>query len=100
MNIPSLPSTPHLITAYSHLSGELEGGFRSHQDNIENRFRQQFQGNPAPLNTSAELLSSGYKLPLIDTNLFPADANNLNPHGMSCEPLAFAEACPPPDKEL
>ncbi len=79
MNVLSLPTVPHLITANYHPPEELERHILNHQDDIEIWFHQQFQEFPAPFYTSVDLRNTGYKLPPIDTNLFPASFNNLNP---------------------
>ncbi len=42
-------------------------------------FRQQFQATPAPFYASVDLRNAGFKLAPVDTNLFPAGFNNLNP---------------------
>jgi glutamate--cysteine ligase len=70
---------PHLITANPHPPGELERHILSHQDDIEIWFRQQFHEFPAPFYTSVDQRNAGYKLARVDTNLFPAGFNNLNP---------------------
>jgi glutamate--cysteine ligase len=101
MNALSLPTSPHLITASSHPLEELERHILSRRDDdIEIWFRQQSQEYPAPFYTSVDLSNAGFKLASVDTNIFPVDLNNLNTHGMSFEPLAFAETCITPDKEL
>lgn len=42
-------------------------------------FRRQFQTTPAPFYASVDLRNAGFKLAPVDTNLFPAGFNNLNP---------------------
>jgi glutamate--cysteine ligase len=79
MNVLTLPTMPHLITANPHPLEELERHILSHQDDIEIWFRQQFHEFPAPFYTSVDLRNAGYKLAPVDTNLFPAGFNNLNP---------------------
>lgn len=49
------------------------------QVDIETWFRPQWQKTPAPLTCSVDLRNAGYKIAPVDTNLFPAGFNNLNP---------------------
>lgn len=46
---------------------------------IESWFRKKWQETPAPLTSSVDLRHAGFKLAPVDTNLFPAGFNNLNP---------------------
>ncbi len=46
---------------------------------IETWFHQQWQLTPPPITSSVDLRHAGYKLAPVDTNLFPAGFNNLNP---------------------
>ncbi|MGH8529103.1 MAG: glutamate--cysteine ligase [Nevskiales bacterium] len=46
---------------------------------IEAWFRRQWLDTPAPFYCSVDLRNAGYKLAPVDTNLFPAGFNNLNP---------------------
>lgn len=46
---------------------------------IEAWFREEWAKTPAPLMSSVDLRHAGFKLAPIDTNLFPAGYNNLNP---------------------
>jgi glutamate--cysteine ligase len=79
MNVLTLPTVPHLITANSHPLEQLERQILLHHDEIEVWFRQQFLEYPAPFYTSVDLRNAGFKLAPVDTNLFPAGFNNLNP---------------------
>ncbi len=56
---------------------------------LETWFRAQWRDTPAPITTSVDLRNAGFKLAPIDTNLFPAGFNNLNPNFM---PLAIQAA--------
>lgn len=49
---------------------------------IESWFRQSWKNTPAPLMSSVDLRHAGFKLAPVDTNLFPAGFNNLNPDFM------------------
>jgi len=79
MTALTLPSVPHLLTANSHPIEEIERHILDHQDDIEIWLRQQFNLAPAPFYASVDLRNAGYKLAPVDTNLFPAGFNNLNP---------------------
>lgn len=74
-----LPTVPHLITANCHPIEEIERHILDHQDEIEIWLRQQFVHYPAPFYASVDLRNAGFKLAPVDTNLFPAGFNNLNP---------------------
>lgn len=49
---------------------------------IETWFRQQWQQSRPPIYGSMDLRNAGFKLAPVDTNLFPAGFNNLDPAGM------------------
>ncbi|MFT5426895.1 MAG: glutamate--cysteine ligase [Gammaproteobacteria bacterium] len=70
---------PHLTTALTGPLHHVERQLVDHQVEIESWFRSQWQNTPAPFYTSVDLRNSGYKLAPVDTNLFPAGFNNLNP---------------------
>jgi glutamate--cysteine ligase len=70
---------PSLATALSGPLLELEKIFLAQQTTIECWLRKQWQKSPPPLTTSVDLRNAGFKLAPIDTNLFPAGFNNLNP---------------------
>lgn len=52
----------------------------THQVEIESWLRQQWKKTPPPLYSSVDLRNAGFKLAPVDTNLFPAGFNNLNPN--------------------
>lgn len=52
------------------------------QVQIEAWFRAEWQKTPPPLYSSVDLRNAGYKLAPVDTNLFSAGFNNLNPRFM------------------
>jgi len=79
MPVQPLSTVPHLITANADPLQELERHILDHQDEIEIWFRQQFHDYPAPFYASVDLRNAGFKLAPVDTNLFPAGFNNLNP---------------------
>jgi len=70
---------PHLTTAHSGPLHQVERHLVDHQSNIESWFRKQWRKTPAPFYASVDLRNAGYKLAPVDTNLFPAGFNNLNP---------------------
>jgi len=51
----------------------------SAQAEIESWFRSRWKETPALFYASVDLRNSGYKIAPVDTNLFPAGFNNLNP---------------------
>lgn len=74
---------PHLKTALNGPLLDIERNFLSNQVNIESWFRQQWLKTPPPFYGSVDLRNAGFKLAPIDTNLFPAGFNNLNPEMMA-----------------
>ncbi len=70
---------PHLITAQAGPFYELEKHILDNRLKIEAWFREAwFEAEPI-LTSSVDLRNAGYKIAAIDTNLFPAGFNNLNP---------------------
>lgn len=70
---------PHLITASPAPLQHLEAHILKQQAPIEWWLRQQWQATPLPFYASVDLRNAGFKLAPVDTNLFPAGFNNLNP---------------------
>ncbi len=70
---------PHLVTALGGPLLELERTFLRAQSRIEAWFRRQWRDTPPPFYCSVDLRNAGFKLAPVDTNLFPAGFNNLNP---------------------
>ena len=70
---------PHLTTALTGPLHQVERHLVDHQSEIESWFRGQWRKTPAPFYASVDLRNAGYKLAPVDTNLFPAGFNNLNP---------------------
>ncbi len=79
MNKENFSAVPHLTTALSGPLQELESHFLEHQAHIEAWFRNLWRRYPAPFYASVDLRNAGFKLAPVDTNLFPAGFNNLNP---------------------
>jgi glutamate--cysteine ligase len=71
--------TPMLTTAIAGPLHQLERHLLEKQIVIEDWLRQQWRQTPAPFYSSVDLRNAGYKLAPVDTNLFPAGFNNLNP---------------------
>lgn len=72
-------TVPHLTTALTGPLLHLEEVFLAKQSEIEGWLRQQWAETPAPFYASVDLRNAGFKLAPVDTNLFPAGFNNLNP---------------------
>lgn len=79
MGIEHLHAVPHLTTALTGPLHEIEQRLLRNQDEIEQWFRRQWLRTPAPFYSSVDLRNAGFKLAPVDTNLFPAGFNNLNP---------------------
>ena len=78
-------AVPNLTTAHRAPLLSFESTLLARSPEIEGWFRKQFHRTPAPFYCSVDLRNAGYKLAPVDTNLFPAGFNNLNP---AFEPLA------------
>ncbi|MFT4060403.1 MAG: glutamate--cysteine ligase [Legionella sp.] len=78
MNASDVP-VPHLTTANSGPIYHVEKVLLNQVAAIETWFRQQWKKTPPPLTSSVDLRQAGFKLAPVDTNLFPAGFNNLNP---------------------
>jgi glutamate--cysteine ligase len=70
---------PHLTTAQSGPLHKVESHLLDHQIEIESWFRDQWRNSEEPFYASVDIRNAGYKLAPVDTNLFPAGFNNLNP---------------------
>ena len=79
MAVHSLQTVPHLTTALTGPLLTLESHLLERQSAIESWLRRQWLATPAPIYASVDLRNSGFKLAPVDTNLFPAGFNNLNP---------------------
>jgi glutamate--cysteine ligase len=73
------PAVPHLTTALTGPLLQLERHLLEHQPHIEAWFREQWLETAAPFYASVDLRNAGFKVAPVDTNLFPAGFNNLNP---------------------
>ena len=75
-------SVPHVITAHFDPLQQVEQIILDHVALIESWFRQQWKETPPPLTSSVDLRHAGFKIAPVDTNLFPAGFNNLNPESL------------------
>ena len=79
MSAQILTTVPHLLTANTGPIDKIEQQILANQEKIEIWLREQFNETPAPFYGSVDLRNAGFKLSPVDTNLFPAGFNNLNP---------------------
>jgi glutamate--cysteine ligase len=79
MSIQHLQPVPHLTTVQNSPLLLIEKHLLEHQTEIESWFRQEWKKTAAPFYASVDLRNAGFKLAPVDTNLFPAGFNNLNP---------------------
>lgn len=89
---------PHLATALTGPLLSLEKQMLAEMPNIEHWFRSQWLDYSAPFYASVDLRNAGFKLAPVDTNLFPAGFNNLNPEFLSLSvqaaQVAIEKVCP------
>lgn len=78
MQVNEVP-VPHLTTAHTGPLHHVEKIILNHVADIEAWFRRKWKETPPPLTSSVDLRHAGFKLAPVDTNLFPAGFNNLNP---------------------
>jgi glutamate--cysteine ligase len=94
MNAP----VPHLTTALTGPVLQLERTLLDRAADIEAWFRSEWRETAAPFYCSVDLRNAGFKLAPVDTNLFPAGFNNLNPAFQSlcvqALQLAIERVCP------
>ncbi len=98
MSIENLHAVPNLTTVLTGPLREIEQHLLNQQASIENWFRNQWRKTPAPFYASVDLRNAGFKLAPVDTNLFPAGFNNLNPAFMplciQATQSALEQICP------
>ena len=91
-------AVPHLTTALTGPLLAIEERFLQRQTEIERWFHERWLTTQAPFYTSVDLRNAGFKLAPVDTNLFPAGFNNLNPafHPLCVQALqaAVERLCP------
>ncbi|TAL60438.1 MAG: glutamate--cysteine ligase, partial [Legionella sp.] len=78
MNATEVP-VPHLTTVHSGPLHHVEKIILQSVTEIEAWFRQRWRETPPSLTSSVDLRHAGFKIAPVDTNLFPAGFNNLNP---------------------
>jgi glutamate--cysteine ligase len=74
-----IATVPHLTTALTGPFQNLERLMLNKQAVIESWFRNAWRETHAPFYASVDLRNAGHKIAPVDTNLFPAGFNNLNP---------------------
>ena len=79
MTLNETMTVPHLTTALTGPFQDLEQQMLDNQILIESWFRNAWRETQAPFYASVDLRNAGYKIAPVDTNLFPAGFNNLNP---------------------
>jgi len=79
MTLNETVTVPHLTTALTGPFQKLERQMLDNQTRIEAWFRNAWRETQAPFYASVDLRNAGYKIAPVDTNLFPAGFNNLNP---------------------
>lgn len=89
---------PHLTTALNGPLLSLEKSMLYNMPKIEHWFRSKWLEYAAPFYASVDLRNAGFKLAPVDTNLFPAGFNNLNPEFLSLSVqaamVAVEKICP------
>lgn len=70
---------PHLTTALKEPLHQLEKHLLNNQVRIESWLREQWRHAPLLFYSSVDLRNEAFKIAPVDTNLFPAGFNNLNP---------------------
>ncbi len=95
---------PHLTTALGGPLLQIEKHLLQHQTKVESWFRAQWLQTPAPFYASVDLRNAGFKIAPVDTNLFPAGFNNLNPEFMPlcvhAAQMAVERVCPSANRIL
>lgn len=75
-------TVPHLTTATRTPLHTLEKTILENHLKIETWLREKFNHYKAPITSSVDLRNAGFKISPVDTNLYPAGFNNLNPDFM------------------
>jgi glutamate--cysteine ligase len=104
MPIEHLHAVPHLTRAPTGPLLTIESHLLERQAAIESWFRRQWLDTPAPFYASVDLRNAGFKLAPVDTNLFAAGFNNLNPAFyplcVQATQAAIERACPTATRAL
>lgn len=80
---------PHLVTALTGPTNELEQRVLDSTPAIERWFRLEWMEHTPPFYSSVDIRNAGFKLAPVDTNLYPGGWNNLTPEML---PLAVQAA--------
>src|SRR3569623_3486975 len=104
MSIEHLHAVPNLTTALTGPLLMIERHLLERQPANEAWLRAPWLETPAPFYCSVDLRTAGIKLAPVDTNLFPAGFNNLNPafkpHCIQAVQSAIERVCPEAAKLL
>ena len=79
MNIKHLHEAPNITTALTGPLHMIESHLLDRQNIIETWFRKQWLESKPPFYASVDIRNAGFKVAPVDTNLFPAGFNNINP---------------------
>ena len=89
---------PHLITALTGPTNELEQRVLDSMPAIERWFRLEWMEHTPPFYSCVDLRNSGFKLAPVDTNLYPSGWNNLTvdmlPLAVQATMAALEKICP------
>lgn len=85
-----MQSRPVLIYSADRLLSDLELRLSDESIKIETWFRKQWHDYQVPFTTSVDIRNAGYKMAVIDTNLFPAGFNNIHSAQIPLAHLAVA----------
>ncbi len=89
---------PHMITALTGPTNELEQRVLDSTPAIERWFRLEWMEHTPPFYTSVDVRNSGFKLAPVDTNLHPSGWNNLTadmlPLAVQAAMAAIEKICP------
>jgi glutamate--cysteine ligase len=89
---------PHLVTALTGPTNELEQRLLDSMPAIERWFRLEWMEHTPPFYTSVDVRNSGFKLAPVDTDLYPTGWNNLTkpmlPLAVQAAMAAIEKICP------
>jgi glutamate--cysteine ligase len=89
---------PHLVTALTGPTNELEQRLLDSMPAIERWFRLEWMEHTPPFYTSVDVRNAGFKLAPVDTDLYPTGWNNLTkpmlPLAVQAAMAAIEKICP------
>jgi glutamate--cysteine ligase len=89
---------PHLVTALTGPTNELEQRLLDSMPAIERWFRLEWMEHTPPFYTSVDVRNSGFKIAPVDTDLYPTGWNNLTkpmlPLAVQAAMAAIEKICP------